>query len=110
MYGPTLQVAAHFNHRLRGVASDRDALFASALARAAGVPCIVGEPAAPLVDDASNLEAGARAARYAFLHQVADAAGASAIGLRATPVSIAAWATRGGTYQIRRGSNGAGMM
>lgn len=72
-------VAAHFNHRLRGVASDRDALFASALARAAGVPCVVGEPAAPLVDDASNLEAGARAARYAFLHQVADAAGASAI-------------------------------
>ncbi len=34
----------------------------------------------------------------------------SAIGLRATPVSIAAWATKGGMYQIRRGSNGVGMM
>ena len=34
----------------------------------------------------------------------------SSIGLRATPVSIAAWATKGGMYQIRRGSNGVGMM
>jgi hypothetical protein len=34
----------------------------------------------------------------------------SAIGLRATPVSIAAWATNGGTYQIRRGSKAEGMM
>ena len=34
----------------------------------------------------------------------------SAIGRRATPVSIAAWATNGGMYQISRGSNGEGMM
>ena len=34
----------------------------------------------------------------------------SSIGLRATPVSIAAWATNGGMYQISRGSNGVGMM
>ena len=34
----------------------------------------------------------------------------SVIGRRATPVSIAAWATKGGTYQISRGSNGVGMM
>ncbi len=34
----------------------------------------------------------------------------STIGLRATPVSIAACATKGGMYQISRGSNGVGMM
>ena len=34
----------------------------------------------------------------------------SSIGLRATPVSIAAFATAGGTQEIRRGSNGVGMM
>ena len=34
----------------------------------------------------------------------------SLIGLRATPVSIAVWAMKGGMYQIRRGSNGVGMM
>ena len=34
----------------------------------------------------------------------------SSIGTRATPESIAAWATNGGTYQISRGSNGVGMM
>ena len=34
----------------------------------------------------------------------------SSIGLRATPVFIAASATNGGTYQIRRGSKGEGMM
>ena len=32
------------------------------------------------------------------------------IGLRATPVSIAAFATAGGTDEISRGSNGTGMM
>ena len=34
----------------------------------------------------------------------------STIGRRATPVSIAAFATAGGTTEMRRGSNGAGMM
>ena len=34
----------------------------------------------------------------------------SSMGRRATPESIAALATKGGTYQIRRGSKGAGMM
>ncbi len=34
----------------------------------------------------------------------------STIGLRATPVSMAALATAGGTVEISRGSNGTGMM
>ena len=34
----------------------------------------------------------------------------SSIGFRATPVSIAAFATAGGTCEISRGSNGTGMM
>jgi len=32
------------------------------------------------------------------------------MGLRATPVSMAAWAMKGGMYQISRVSNGDGMM
>ncbi len=34
----------------------------------------------------------------------------SSMGRRATPVSIAAFATAGGMAEIRRGSNGTGMM
>ena len=34
----------------------------------------------------------------------------SMMGLRATPESMAAWATAWGIALIRRGSNGAGMM
>jgi hypothetical protein len=34
----------------------------------------------------------------------------STIGLRATPVSIAAWAIAGGIAEMSRGSNGTGMM
>lgn len=65
-------VAAHLNHRLRAAASDRDALFASAFARATGVPCVVGEPGTPL-GDGGNLEAEARACRYGFLAEVSRA-------------------------------------
>ncbi len=68
-------VAAHLNHRLRGAASDRDALFAAATARASGVACVVGEPADP-IGTAGNLEAGAREERYTFLCRVAQAVGA----------------------------------
>ncbi len=34
----------------------------------------------------------------------------SMIGFGATPLSIAALATAGGTWEMRRGSNGTGMM
>ncbi|MFM7734433.1 MAG: tRNA lysidine(34) synthetase TilS [Alphaproteobacteria bacterium] len=74
--GAGLVVAAHFDHGLRGGASDRDALFTAASARAAGLPCVVGRMAAPPAPGA-NVEAAAREARYAFLRSVADALGAA---------------------------------
>ncbi|HZR80569.1 MAG TPA: tRNA lysidine(34) synthetase TilS [Candidatus Binatia bacterium] len=71
-------VVAHLNHRLRGAASDRDALFVAASARADGVPCVLGEPRSRAAGG-ENVEGWARAARYAFLEEVRAAAGASAI-------------------------------
>lgn len=61
--------AAHLNHGLRGEESQHDQSCAQAVARRLGVDCSVGRsdalPAGP------NLEARARAERYAFLARVA---------------------------------------
>ncbi|MFQ5667828.1 MAG: tRNA lysidine(34) synthetase TilS [Candidatus Binatia bacterium] len=59
--------AAHLNHQLRGEESARDQRCAEAVAQRLGVPCIVGETAA--LSGRANLEARARAQRYAFLAQ-----------------------------------------
>lgn len=68
-------IAAHFEHGLRGAASARDAAFAAACARAAGVSCVVGRmESAPRPGD--NVEAVAREARYDFLRSVARPLGA----------------------------------
>jgi tRNA(Ile)-lysidine synthase len=66
--------AAHFDHRMRP-RSGEDAEWVSGLCRAWAVPLHGGAAgAAPL-----RGEARARAARYAFLEEVADAVGATAI-------------------------------
>jgi tRNA(Ile)-lysidine synthase len=62
--------ACHVNHRLRGEDSDADEECAAAAARSLDVPFF----AVSLQDDLTgggNLEARARAARYAALHEVA---------------------------------------
>jgi tRNA(Ile)-lysidine synthase len=61
--------AAHLNHGLRGAEAVRDQQCAEMLAAQLQVPCTVELVASPL--SRSNLEAGARAQRYAFLHRVA---------------------------------------
>lgn len=70
----TLEVM-HFNHRLRGVASDEDEAFVRSLARALGVPVKVGRwnrpKSAPPVS-----EAAARGARMAFFAEMMAKAGA----------------------------------
>jgi len=68
-------MAAHFNHRLRGAASDEDAQWVQAICHQWGVPCHVGSPRS--VDDLRTptgraSEALARKARYQFLCQVAE--------------------------------------
>ena len=74
--GPGRLAVAHFNHRLRGAESDADQSFVVALCEQLSLDCVVGtaEPA-QLAADGEGLEAAARAARYEFLRQTAEAAG-----------------------------------
>jgi tRNA(Ile)-lysidine synthase len=59
----------HFNHELRGKASESDAEFVASYCKSNGVPCIVGRPDAPLKNAS---EALAREARYAFFYSVME--------------------------------------
>ncbi len=68
---------AHFNHRLRGDASDGDERFVASLAQAWGLPCDVGHAnVGPGNASAALSEEAARDARYDFLRQAAEQAGA----------------------------------
>ncbi|HOX24880.1 MAG TPA: tRNA lysidine(34) synthetase TilS [Candidatus Krumholzibacteria bacterium] len=74
-------VAAHFNHRLRGDAADRDAEFCAALCRDLGVPLAGGggdpRPLARL--RGRGVEEAARWLRLAFLEDARAARGLAAI-------------------------------
>src|SRR6185295_3024612 len=67
--------AAHFNHRLRGLASDEDERFVVALCQSLGVSCTVGVGPEALESTGDGLEAAARQARYAFLQATAEHVG-----------------------------------
>ena len=73
--------AAHYNHRLRGQAADRDAAFVAEQCKGWGVPCFSGE--GDVAGQAARLGQGveetARQMRYAFLEERADAVGACRI-------------------------------
>ena len=73
--------AAHFNHRLRGAESDRDADHAGAVCRRYGVECVLGsgDTLARSRQTGRSLEAAARELRYAFLADTASATGAQAV-------------------------------
>ncbi len=74
-------VAAHFNHRLRGAESDRDAAYAEATCCRLGVEydAGAGDVSGYARDTGTSLEAAARELRYEFLSQAADRAGAQAV-------------------------------
>jgi len=63
----------HFNHRLRGKASDADEKFVAALAEKLGLTLHLGraDVAAKAKREKSNLEDAARRARYAFFEKLA---------------------------------------
>jgi tRNA(Ile)-lysidine synthase len=64
-------VAAHFHHGIRGQAADEDAEFVSQLAQSCGIRHQQGKASEPAADEASM-----RAARAAFLRQLAQSTGA----------------------------------
>ena len=66
-------VVAHFNHRLRGKASEGDAAFVEKLAAKLDLPCEIGEGDVRKLAASRkcSLETAAREARYSFLSAVA---------------------------------------
>ncbi|MCB0077184.1 MAG: tRNA lysidine(34) synthetase TilS [Anaerolineales bacterium] len=73
-------IVAHLDHGLRPESAD-EAAFVGQLALDLGLPCLRErrDLSATLAEEGGNLEALARAERYAFLEEVAAAVGASAI-------------------------------
>ncbi len=74
---------AHLHHGLRGAEADADAEFVRALAAEWGLPCTVERADVPALAREHRLaiEEAARRARYAFLSQVAESAGAQTIAV-----------------------------
>jgi tRNA(Ile)-lysidine synthase len=72
--------AAHLNHRIRALESDRDEKFVREMCVRLGVELRVAR-ARGLDADSANLEERAREARYRFLNRAADAVGAEYIAL-----------------------------
>lgn len=75
--GPRLTVA-HLNHNLRGEQAREDARFVERLGESLGLPVVVGQwrPSRP-----AHFEADARAGRYAWLLETAQARGASVVAV-----------------------------
>ena len=73
---PPRLFVAHFNHRLRGAASDRDEAFVCELAKTLGRPCFVARSERCSTESATGIEEQARAERYAFFEQAAWECGA----------------------------------
>lgn len=71
-------VGAHFNHTLRGAASDADEAFVREFGKQLGVRVVIGrgDVASAAAEAGDGLEAAARAARYQFLLEAARQSGA----------------------------------
>jgi tRNA(Ile)-lysidine synthase len=78
--GPGRLVVGHYNHRLRGAASDEDAAFVRKLSRDLGLECEAGRSEGVVVPSAPagprTSEGALRGERYAFLLSLAHRIGA----------------------------------
>lgn len=72
---------AHFEHGIRGAASEADARFVEAFCRERGVPCCIGHGDVPAVakEQGKSLELMARELRYAFLWRTLERCGADVL-------------------------------
>ena len=70
--------AVHFNHRLRGEESDRDAAFVDNICSGQNIACYVGEGdvARFAAENGIGVEAAAREMRYSFFYETAEKTGA----------------------------------
>ena len=72
--------AAHYDHGLRGAASQADAAFVAAFCAARDIPCRIGRaPVGSIAAADASVETAARAQRYAFLEAARQALGADII-------------------------------
>ena len=76
-------VVAHFNHRLRGAASEGDARFVARVARRLGLECVVegGEVQALADERGWSVEMAARELRHEFLARIAKQLGLGTVAL-----------------------------
>lgn len=74
-------IAAHFDHRLRGAESERDARFVRDFCAENDIPCVLGggDVAAYARENALGIEEAARQMRYAFLEKTAAETSAGCI-------------------------------
>ena len=74
---------AHFNHQLRGAASDQDEAFCRNVAAGYGVPWVAGraDVREAARRERRSLEDAARTERYAFLERAAEQVGAEAVAV-----------------------------
>lgn len=96
----------HLDHGLRGEAGAVDAAFVRELAEALGIPAVVKHlPPGAVAARGRSLQEAARAARYAFLAEAADEAGADRIALAHTADDVAETVL----MNLLRGSGPAGL-
>ncbi len=79
----TVAAVAHFNHQLRGAEADEDEAFCRSMAAALDLAFEAGrgDVRAMAREQRRSVEDAARVARYAFLEQAADRAGADVIAV-----------------------------
>lgn len=75
--------AAHFNHRIRGEAADRDEAFCAELCENNGLPFYCASEDIPAIAEAEGIsvETAGRLRRYAFLEQTRESLGLDAIAV-----------------------------
>lgn len=103
---PFRLAAAHYDHGLRGAASEADARFVQELCADWGIPCVIesGDVRRAAATLGCGIEEAARSCRYDFLRRTAAALGAERVATAHQAEDNAETVL----YQLARGSGGIG--